>query len=85
MAIGLIMAREFYGVVKAGLEIREGRCVESQGRADGLLQFKFAARYVKGLIRDVAIFDSGREPRGEPGGDGEWDARGGGRGAGVHR
>jgi hypothetical protein len=36
-------AREFYEFVKTGLEIRQGRFGESEGRADGLLQFKFAA------------------------------------------
>ena len=34
--------------------------------------------FCEGLIRDVAIFDSGGEPRGEPGGDSERHACGGG-------
>ena len=57
----------------------------SRARVGGLLQFRFAACVFEGLIRDVAIFDSGGEPRGEPGGDGERDARGCDRGAGVYR
>ena len=48
-----------------------------------LLQSKFVdfefVTIWRGVCEDVAIFDSGREPRGEPGGDGERDAcRGGG-------
>jgi hypothetical protein len=52
------------------------RVLPASRRGDGLLQFKFERVFCEGLIQDVAIFYSGREPRGEPGGDGEWDARG---------
>lgn len=51
----------------------------------GLLQFKFAALFCEGLTRDVAIFDSGGEPRGESSGDGQRNAGGGDRRAGVYR
>jgi hypothetical protein len=53
-------------------------------RREGLLQFRFARVFCEGLIRHVAIFDSGREPRGEFSGDGERVAGGRAGGAGVY-
>jgi hypothetical protein len=64
------------------IRLRSARSACFEG-GDGLLQFKFERVFCEGLIRDVAIFYSGREPRGEPGGDSEWDARGCDRGSGV--
>ena len=59
----------------------------SEGGSSRLLRRLLQSKFVdfefvtiwRGVCEDVAIFDSGREPRGEPGGDGERDAcRGGG-------